>query len=93
MSEPYLDVWQMLDRSRLEAIARTGNEPLFATISGAHLYGFASPNSDVDLRGAFILPASAFLGLGTPEETVSIAENSPASSSTGSLTTSASSRG
>jgi uncharacterized protein len=75
--DPYAAVWQMLDRSRLEAIVRTGNEPLFATISGAHLYGFASPNSDVDLRGAFILPASAFLGLGTPEETVSIAENSP----------------
>jgi uncharacterized protein len=82
MSEPprpesYASVWQMLDRARLEAIVSTGNEALFATISGAHLYGFASPNSDVDLRGAFILPASAFLGLGVPEETVSIADDSP----------------
>ena len=25
---------------------------LFATISGAHLYGFPSPDSDFDLRGA-----------------------------------------
>ena len=25
--------------------------PLFVTISGAHLYGFPSPDSDVDLRG------------------------------------------
>ena len=24
---------------------------LFATISGAHLYGFPSPDSDYDLRG------------------------------------------
>jgi uncharacterized protein len=24
---------------------------LFATISGAHLYGFPSPDSDFDLRG------------------------------------------
>src|SRR5688572_23696420 len=75
--ESYAGVWQMLDRARLEAIVSTGNEALFATISGAHLYGFASPNSDVDLRGAFILPASAFLGLGVPEETVSIADDSP----------------
>ena len=26
--------------------------PLFVTVSGAHLYGFPSPDSDVDLRGA-----------------------------------------
>ncbi|MDJ0688801.1 MAG: nucleotidyltransferase domain-containing protein [Xenococcaceae cyanobacterium MO_188.B32] len=25
---------------------------LFATISGAHLYGFPSPDSDYDLRGS-----------------------------------------
>ena len=29
---------------------------LFATISGAHLYGFASPDSDYDLRGVHVLP-------------------------------------
>ena len=29
---------------------------LFATISGAHLYGFPSPDSDYDLRGAHVLP-------------------------------------
>jgi len=27
---------------------------LFATISGAHLYGFPSPDSDYDLRGGCI---------------------------------------
>jgi hypothetical protein len=27
---------------------------LFATISGAHLYGFPSPDSDYDLRGAHV---------------------------------------
>ena len=25
--------------------------PLFVTVSGAHLYGFSSPDSDIDLRG------------------------------------------
>ena len=29
---------------------------LFATISGAHLYGFPSPDSDFDLRGVHLLP-------------------------------------
>ena len=30
---------------------------LFATISGAHLYGFPSPDSDYDIRGVHALPA------------------------------------
>jgi hypothetical protein len=29
---------------------------VFATISGAHLYGFPSPDSDFDLRGLHLLP-------------------------------------
>jgi hypothetical protein len=48
----------MLDRKHLARVAQSGPEPVFATISGAHLYGFASPDSDVDLRGAFFLGAT-----------------------------------
>ena len=66
------EVWSMLDREALAAITRQGPEPIFATISGAHLYGFASPDSDVDLRGAFMLPARDLLGLHPSRETVSI---------------------
>jgi predicted nucleotidyltransferase len=36
---------------------------LFATISGAHLYGFPSPDSDFDLRGAHVLPLEKVVGL------------------------------
>lgn len=43
---------------------------LFATISGAHLYGFPSPDSDFDLRGAHLLPLGDVLGLKPGEETV-----------------------
>jgi uncharacterized protein len=43
---------------------------LFATVSGAHLYGFPSPDSDFDLRGAHLLPLSEVLGLEPSEETV-----------------------
>lgn len=42
---------------------------LFATVSGAHLYGFPSRDSDVDLRGVHLLPAEDLLGLREPEET------------------------
>ena len=62
----------MLDRGHLEQVARRGPEPVFATISGAHLYGFASLDSDVDLRGAFMLPAADLLGLRPPGETITI---------------------
>ena len=43
---------------------------LFATISGAHLYGFPSPDSDFDLRGAHVLPLEKIAGLDTIDETV-----------------------
>ena len=42
---------------------------LFVTVSGAHLYGFPSPDSDVDLRGSFAAPLTDVVGLDTPRET------------------------
>src|SRR5438876_10386636 len=44
--------------------------PLFVTVSGAHLYGFPSPDSDVDLRGCHLLPLRAVVGLDLPDETI-----------------------
>jgi predicted nucleotidyltransferase len=43
---------------------------LFATISGAHLYGFPSSDSDFDLRGAHVLPLEKVVGLEVRDETV-----------------------
>lgn len=43
---------------------------LFATVSGAHLYGFPSPDSDYDLRGVHVLPLGEVLGLKELRETV-----------------------
>jgi predicted nucleotidyltransferase len=48
---------------------------LFATISGAHLYGFPSADSDYDLRGVHILPFSEVVGLNTGPETLDISED------------------
>ncbi|MCA8912474.1 MAG: nucleotidyltransferase domain-containing protein [Planctomycetes bacterium] len=59
------------DLARLRRIADSHPHPLlFATVSGAHLYGFPSPDSDWDLRGAHILPLEAVIGLDDPEETI-----------------------
>ncbi len=43
---------------------------LFVTISGAHLYGFPSPDSDFDLRGVHLLPLAEVVGLKTGPETI-----------------------
>lgn len=43
---------------------------LFATISGSHMYGFSSADSDYDLRGAHILPLRDVIGLKTGRETI-----------------------
>ena len=45
-------------------------DPLFVAVSGAHLYGFPSPDSDVDLRGCHRLPLNDVVGLDTPRETI-----------------------
>ncbi|NBE54625.1 nucleotidyltransferase domain-containing protein [Streptomyces sp. YC537] len=50
-------------------VAEQPDPVLFATVSGAHLYGFPSRDSDVDLRGTHLLPAAALVGLREPEET------------------------
>lgn len=70
------EVWSMIDRTYLSDVAHRGPTPIFATVSGAHLYGFASPDSDVDLRGAFLAPARAVLGLHPPDETITIDDQS-----------------
>src|SRR5712671_646388 len=56
---------------RLHRIVAAQPYPLlFATISGAHLYGFPSPDSDFDLRGAHVLPLEKIVGLDVYDETV-----------------------
>lgn len=56
---------------RLAAVAAEHPYPLvFATISGAHLYGFPSPDSDWDLRGVHVLPPREVMGLVAGPDTV-----------------------
>src|SRR5438552_431290 len=60
----------MID-TRLQDIITEQPYPLLAmTLSGAHLYGFPSPDSDYDLRGVYILPAREVLGLYEGHESI-----------------------
>ena len=64
---------QVIARLR-PAVVRQRYPLLFATVSGAHLYGFPSPDSDYDLRGCHVLPAAEVLGLATGPDTVESAD-------------------
>lgn len=59
--------------TRLQEKVRQHPRPLiFATVSGAHLYGFPSPDSDYDLRGAHVLSLPEIAGLDVAMETIEI---------------------
>lgn len=56
---------------RLASVLAAQTRPLlFVTISGAHLYGFASADSDVDLRGVHCLSLAETIGLDVRDETI-----------------------
>lgn len=60
---------EALDIDLTPVVAEQPDPVLFATVSGAHLYGFPSRDSDVDLRGVHLLPAADLVGLREPDET------------------------
>ena len=49
-----------------------GGNLLNAYISGSHLYGWTSKDSDVDIRGCYVLKKEKFLGLDNPKEVIEI---------------------
>lgn len=62
-----------MDRINTQLLSIVQNQPyplLFATISGSHLYGFPSTDSDYDLRGVHILPLRDVIGLMEGEGTI-----------------------
>jgi predicted nucleotidyltransferase len=59
-----------LETNRLADLARA-HVPglLFVTVSGAHLYGFPSVDSDIDLRGCYGAPLTDLVGIRPPADT------------------------
>ena len=65
------DMSESIDYAKLRPRVEAHPYPLvFATISGAHLYGFPSTDSDFDLRGVHLLPIDEVVGLEPGEETI-----------------------
>ena len=63
-----------MNEQLLRAVKEHPYALLFATVSGAHLYGFPSPDSDYDLRGVHILPAEEVMGLFPDRDTIEISK-------------------
>lgn len=64
------------EKKTLASIVQNQPYPLlFATLSGAHLYGFPSPDSDYDVRGVHVLPLSEIIGLQTGPETRTVSKH------------------
>ena len=65
----------MRELETLRGVVAAQRAPLlFASVSGAHLYGFASPDSDWDLRGVHVLPPEEVVGLRHGAETRTVCE-------------------
>jgi predicted nucleotidyltransferase len=52
------------------AVADLPYPAVFATISGSHMYGFASADSDLDVRAVHLLPLAEVIGLRTGPDTL-----------------------
>jgi hypothetical protein len=55
-----------------DTLSTTNSKILFLTVSGAHLYGFLSKDSDTDYRGTFVTGTENLLGLKTPEDVIEL---------------------
>lgn len=71
----------MLDPTSIETARHFVNEVrpppgrvLLCAVTGAHLYGFPSPDSDLDLKGVHLAPTIELLGLGRPPDTHDVTE-------------------
>jgi len=58
-----------------ENIHSRGGTLLNAYVSGSHLYGWDSKDSDIDIRGCYVLRKENFLGLGKPREVIEIKDD------------------
>jgi len=59
-----------LDKRLLTEIDKHPHPVVFLVVSGSHMYGFPSSDSDFDVKGPHILPTREILGLGRPRQTV-----------------------
>jgi predicted nucleotidyltransferase len=58
--------------ARVVAERTTDAVPVFYAVAGSHLYGFADPESDVDVRGFHVAPAERYASLDPPRDQVRV---------------------
>lgn len=69
MNEPPLTAHQAQIAQRVLAEESQRREHLVVSLSGAHAYGFPSPDSDLDLKAVHVAPTASLLGLYERQET------------------------
>ena len=69
-SQPVVDATILDLEQWRNYLSEQNTDFLFVTVSGAHIYGFPSKDSDVDLRGSHVLPLNQVVGLKMPNETL-----------------------
>jgi len=57
-------------RQTINGMKERGIKPVYITISGSHLYGFPSSDSDIDIRCCHIIDTKLFFHLSRPSEIV-----------------------
>lgn len=57
-------------RAYLEKVGPPLSRVLVCSITGAHHYGFPSPDSDIDIKGIHVAPTVSLLGLAPPPKAV-----------------------
>ena len=62
---------ELISKLKSRVSAKSGNI-LNVYVSGSNLYGWNSKDSDIDIRGSFILDKECFLGLNKPVEVMEI---------------------
>lgn len=58
------------DSKEFKELLKLVPNPVYYSVSGAHLYGWESPDSDIDVRGSHIIPLKKMIGLGKPKDVV-----------------------
>jgi uncharacterized protein len=72
--EALLDAGQLAVARRVIREESAKRDHVVVYLSGAHAYGFPSPDSDLDLKAIHVAPTEVFLGLAHPVATVDRAE-------------------
>ena len=62
-------IWTVIDRV---VRSQNGGTPVFYAVTGSHMYGFPSEDSDIDVRGFHVVDDAEYLKLESPQEQYTI---------------------